>query len=265
VEGGEGHAPLDESLQVAVAGAEATQEVQHQGTIGNWLAEIAERVSQALHLAAVFSHGEVPLREQVELGVEVERPRIPIPEELVLESEPRLASSVRLIADDVLQLNGDGAVEPREDNAVHEAPGARRWSVVVDEDVIVEDEPPQREDLSSPAGVVGRRRIQHHGHEGPDVVQTSGLSVESNDEVGVEVGGVGVLWGLRIGESRTAEEALRGGHLGGQSSAQGTLTLQGEGGSVLALPRGRHSGLDRGEGADERGVGGGRDSVTPGR
>jgi hypothetical protein len=55
VEGGEGHAPLDESLQVAVAGAEATQEVQHQGTIGNWLAEIAERVSQALHLAAVFS------------------------------------------------------------------------------------------------------------------------------------------------------------------------------------------------------------------
>jgi hypothetical protein len=102
VEGGEGHAPLDESLQVAVAGAEATQEVQHQGTIGNWLAEIAERVSEALHLAAVFSHGEVPLREQVELGVEVECPSIPIPEELVLESEPRLARSVRLVADDVL-------------------------------------------------------------------------------------------------------------------------------------------------------------------
>jgi hypothetical protein len=102
VEGGEGHTPLDESLQVAVAGAEATQEVQHQGTIGDWLAEVAERVCQALHLAAVLSHGEVPLREQVELGVEVERPRTPIPEELVLESEPRLARSVRLIADDVL-------------------------------------------------------------------------------------------------------------------------------------------------------------------
>jgi hypothetical protein len=102
VEGGEGHAPLDESLQVAVAGAEATQEVQHQGTIGDWLAEVAERVCKALHLAAVLSHGEVPLREQVEMGVEVERPRIPIPEELVLESEPRLARSVRLIVDDVL-------------------------------------------------------------------------------------------------------------------------------------------------------------------
>jgi hypothetical protein len=102
VEGGEGHAPLDESLQVAVAGVEATQEVQHQGTIDNWLAEIAERVSQTLHLAAVFSHGEVPLREQVELGVEVECPSISIPKELVLESEPGLARSVRLVADDVL-------------------------------------------------------------------------------------------------------------------------------------------------------------------
>jgi hypothetical protein len=141
---------------------------------------------------------------------------------------------------------------------------------VVDEDVIVKDEPPQREkDLSSPTGLVGRHWIQHHGHEGPDVVQAGGLSVESSDEVGVEVRGVGVLWGLRIGECRAAEEALRGGHLGGQSGAQGTLTLQGEGGSALALPRGRHNGLDRSEGADERGVGGGecggRDSVTPGR
>jgi hypothetical protein len=54
--------------------------------------------------------------------------------------------------------------------------------------VVDEDEPPQREkDLSSPTGVVGRRRIQHHGHEGPDVVQSGGLSMESGDEVGVEV------------------------------------------------------------------------------
>jgi hypothetical protein len=129
---------------------------------------------------------------------------------------------------------------------------------VVDEDVIVEDEPPQREkDLSSPTGVVGRRRIQHHGHEGPDVVQSSGLSVESSDEVGVEVRGEGVLRGFHRGDRRATEEALRGGQLGGQSGTQGTLSLQGEGGGALALPRGRHDGLDRSEGVDERGVGGG--------
>jgi hypothetical protein len=86
---------------------------------------------------------------------------------------------------------------------------------VVDEDVIVEDEPPQREeDLSSPMGVVGRRRIQHHGHEDPDVVQFCSLSVESSDEVGVEVRGKGVLREFRRGGRRATEEALRGGHLG---------------------------------------------------
>jgi hypothetical protein len=102
MECGEGDSPLDESLEVAITRAEATQKVQHQGPISDRLAEVAEGVRHALHLAAVLSHGEVPLREQVELGVEVERPRVPVLEELVLESEPRLTSRVRLVADDVL-------------------------------------------------------------------------------------------------------------------------------------------------------------------
>jgi hypothetical protein len=71
MEGGKGHGPLDESLQVAVAGAEATQEVQHQGTVDHRLTEDAEGVRKTLHLAAVLSHEKVPLRELVELGVEV--------------------------------------------------------------------------------------------------------------------------------------------------------------------------------------------------
>jgi hypothetical protein len=99
-------------------------------------------------------------------------------------------------------------------------------------------------------------------------VQTSGLSVESSDEVGVEVRVAVVLRGFHRGDRWAAEETLRGGHLGSESGAQGTLTLQGEGGGALALPRGRHCGLARSEGADERGVGGGecggRDGVAPG-
>jgi hypothetical protein len=65
VEGGEGHNPLDEIHQVALVGAEAMQKVQHQGTVGDGLAEVAERVRHALHLVAVLAHGEVPLREHV--------------------------------------------------------------------------------------------------------------------------------------------------------------------------------------------------------
>jgi hypothetical protein len=66
----------------------------------------------------------MPLREQVELGVEVERPSLPVPEELVCESEPCLVRSVCLVTDDVLLLNGDGTVKPQEDDVVHLGP---RW------------------------------------------------------------------------------------------------------------------------------------------
>jgi hypothetical protein len=47
-------------------------EVQHQGTVRHWLAEVAEGVHQGLHVAVVLPHGEVPLRELVELYLEGE-------------------------------------------------------------------------------------------------------------------------------------------------------------------------------------------------
>jgi hypothetical protein len=71
MKGGERHGPLDQRLQVAVAGAEATQAVHHQGTVRHRLAEVAEGVRHAFHLAAVLLHREVPLGELVELSVEV--------------------------------------------------------------------------------------------------------------------------------------------------------------------------------------------------
>jgi hypothetical protein len=43
MEGGEGDDPLDESLQVAIARAEATQKVQHQDSVGDRLTEVVER------------------------------------------------------------------------------------------------------------------------------------------------------------------------------------------------------------------------------
>jgi hypothetical protein len=69
----------------------------------------------------------------VELGVEVERTSLPIPEELVLESEPCLTGGVWLITDDVLRLDGDGVVEPRDDHTVHDedneaASSSKTWS-----------------------------------------------------------------------------------------------------------------------------------------
>jgi hypothetical protein len=166
-----GNIPLDESLQVAIARAEATQKVQHQGPVGDRFAEVAERVCHALHLAAVLVHGEVPLREQVEPGVEVQGASISVPEELFFEGEPRLMTRVRLVADDVLELDGDGSMEPGEDHGVHQGPGLGRWGGDVVEDVVVEGVAPQGEkDLPPPVRVVGGRRVQNDGHEGPDVL-----------------------------------------------------------------------------------------------
>jgi hypothetical protein len=87
MEGGKGHGPLDESIQVAVATNEAMHKNQHQGTVGDRLAEVMEGVRRALHLAVVLPHREIPLRELVKLVVEVECPSISFLEELFLESE----------------------------------------------------------------------------------------------------------------------------------------------------------------------------------
>jgi hypothetical protein len=74
----------------------------------------------------------------MELGVEVKGPSVLVPEELFLESEPRLTARVCLVADDVLELDGDGVVEPREHRTVHQVLGRRRRGDDVVEDVVGE-------------------------------------------------------------------------------------------------------------------------------
>jgi hypothetical protein len=229
MEGGEGHDPLDESLQVTVAGAEVMLEVHHQGAVCHRPAEITEGVRQALHLAAVLPHVEIPLGELVELCIEVQGASVPVPEELFLEREPRLTACVRLVADDVLELDGDSSVEPREDHGVHQGPGRGRWGGDIVEDVVVEGVAPQGEDLPSPARVVGGRRVQNDRHKGPNVVKSGGLRVEGGNVVGVESSGKRCLgrWqgGCRGGRRVPKEETLSRCHMGGGSDTHGALML----------------------------------------
>jgi hypothetical protein len=95
-----------------------------------------ERIHHAFHLATVLTHGETPLREQVELHIEVERPSLLVPKELLLEGYPCLASGALLVDDDVLKLDGDGAVEHErttlsiwyQDGDTRVMASSRRWS-----------------------------------------------------------------------------------------------------------------------------------------
>lgn len=120
--------------------------------------------------------------------------------------------------------------------------------------------PKREKDLTPPMRVVGGRRVQHDGHEGPNIVHPGDLSVESGDVVGVKSRGEGSLRSDRrslMGDRRMVEdEALCDSHLGDQGDAHGTLLLQGEGRGALTLLRGSHGYLGCGDGGDQREVGG---------
>jgi hypothetical protein len=166
-------------------------------------------------------------------------------------------ADVHLVADDVLELNSNGAMEPGEHHTVHQAPGWRQWGDEVIKDMISEGISPKcEEDLTPSTRVVGGRRVQYDGHEGHDVVQPGGLSVKSGDMVGVKSGGK--VGGLRSGrrslmdDRRMPEdEALRGGHLGSQSGAHGRLLLQDECRGALAIAGSSNDRLDGGDGHDQ--------------
>ena len=74
----------------------------------------------------------------MELDVEVKGPSVPVPKKLFLESEPCLAARVRLAADDVLELDGDGVMEPGEHRGVHQGLDRGWWVDDVSEDVVGE-------------------------------------------------------------------------------------------------------------------------------
>jgi hypothetical protein len=103
----------------------------------------------------------------------VKGPSVSVLEELFLEGEPRMLAHVRLVTNDILELNSDGDVEPQEHHTILKVPGRRRQGNDVVEDVVSESLPPKsEEDLTPPMRVVGGCRVQHDGHKGSDVVKS---------------------------------------------------------------------------------------------
>jgi hypothetical protein len=99
-----------------------TQDVQHENAIGDVDAEIGEGVGKALHLPIVVVDTEVTLNEAPKGGVDVESASFVVAEEVVLQCQPGAASRVATLLDDVLQVRGDGAPDPRLDDVVHSVP-----------------------------------------------------------------------------------------------------------------------------------------------
>jgi hypothetical protein len=155
MEGGERHSPLDESLQVTVAGLRPRGRFSTKVRSATGSARSRRESARPFICRQYSPTSRSPLVELVELGVEVKSSSVPVPEELFLEGEPRLTARVRLVADDVLELDGDSSVEPGEHHGVHQGPGRGRRGGNVVKDVVVEGVAPQgEEDLPSLARVV---------------------------------------------------------------------------------------------------------------
>jgi hypothetical protein len=73
-------------------------------TIGDGLTQGTKVIGHALHLAIVVADAEVTLLEGAEPGIDMQNTRLTVAEELGLNREPRLASSLRRLLNDLVEF-----------------------------------------------------------------------------------------------------------------------------------------------------------------
>jgi hypothetical protein len=146
------------------------------------LADVAEVVSHLLHLAAVVVDAQITLHEESKLGVEVKGVSLTVAEELLLEGNPELLSSVVAVASGLLEVNGDGVEQPQQDHAVHPTPMGVVEGRSVRGDMVVEGVVLERQQHKVvPMWVLGGRDTEDDEHQGLDVLDAASLSVEVAD------------------------------------------------------------------------------------
>jgi hypothetical protein len=118
----------EDGVEVFKVLVQPTQEVQHNNTVGDIDVEVIEGVGEALHLLTVVVEAEVALNEALEGDINVEGMSFMGAEEVAFQGHPSIVSHLSTLPGDVLQVEGDGAVDPRLDDVVHPV---QRWNIVV--------------------------------------------------------------------------------------------------------------------------------------
>jgi hypothetical protein len=165
------------------------------------MAQIGKVIRHALELATIFGDAEVTLHKSAKLGVKDEDARLLVTNELFLDVEPQDTGKGNAGVDDVHQLRGDGAEDPRLHCAVHTGPIRISSGVVVDidQDVVSMLIFAQRvEEKSLPLGVMCRGEVEDNWD--------CQLDVGDSDRLRMERGSGGVGLGSRLG--------LNGGSMG---------------------------------------------------
>jgi hypothetical protein len=121
VEGGKQPDPLQVGLDVIILLVQASEDVENKGTVLHVFVEVTELISHPLHPAAVVVDAQITLHEESKLCVKAEGARLTVVEELLLEGNPKLLSGVVAGASGLLEVDGDGAEQPRQDKTIHPA------------------------------------------------------------------------------------------------------------------------------------------------
>jgi hypothetical protein len=173
---------------------EATKHVEDEGAVSDNLDQGGEIISHLLQPAAVLGDGEITLYEVAKLRLELDRPCLPIAQELGFDGEPSVPGSGALGGDDFGEVVGEGVNNPGLDDAVHPIPVWRGGRG--DEDVYLEGEfAEDQQELIAPSVEVVGVDVED---EAPDVVDGDGLGVK------VEEGGDLLEQQGRVKVSRTS-------------------------------------------------------------
>jgi hypothetical protein len=183
-EGGEGVGAPQQSTDVREALIETTKHVEDEGAVSDNLSQGGEIVGHLLQTAAVLGDGEIILYEVVKLHLELDRPCLPIAQELGFDGEPGVPSSGALGGDDFGEVVGEGVENPGLDNAVHPIPVRRGgWG---GKDVRLEGEfAEDQQELSAPAIEVVGVNVEDDVDEAPDVVDGDGLGMKVDEGGGL--------------------------------------------------------------------------------
>ena len=222
---------------------QSSDEVEDEGAVADWFTKISEVVGSGLEKLAVVGDRE--------FGIEDEGPRLSVAEKLALDGKPDGAGSDTLVAampDDVEEVVGEGAVEPRTDDAGHALPVRRVQGTIVVKDMTLKRILAQREqELRAPPSEVAGVDVEDDVDKAADILDGHSLGVEVQNS-----GSLLKNHGRVDGRSRAIGEGRRvlfcvfrrsGGALQGGADARGSsVALDGRGtGLSLGLLRAMRS------------------------
>jgi hypothetical protein len=129
--------------------------------IGDGHTQGALVTGRVFHLATIVADAKIALLEDTKLGINLHDAGLTVTEELGLDIEPCLSSSLRWLAEDLVEVDRDGPQAPGEHDVVKPSPIGGRVNDVGDDMIVEGIEAVCEEHLVMPALVVGRERLQN--------------------------------------------------------------------------------------------------------